>query len=65
MNKALFLKLGDGTRFNRTKRNLHSVISKIIQFNSNNIRIIDSMPIPVCKFGMVHFSKCFKGEASY
>ena len=23
------------------------------------------MPIPVCEFGRVHFSKCFKGEASY
>ena len=32
---------------------------------SNNIRIVDSMPILVCEFGRVHFSKCFKGEASY
>ena len=55
--KSLFPSLGDRTRFNRTKRNLHSVISKIIeyvsetlQFSSNNVRIIDSMPIPVCKF---------------
>lgn len=70
--KSLFPKLGDRTRFNRTKRNLQSVISKIreyiseiFQFNSDNIRIIDSMPIPVCKFGRAHFSKCFKGEASY
>ena len=23
------------------------------------------MPIPVCEFGRAHFSKCFKGEASY
>ena len=23
------------------------------------------MPIPVCKFGRAHFSKCFKGEASF
>ena len=70
--KALFPRLGDRTCFNITKRNLHSVISKIreyiseiIQFTSDNIRIIDSMPIPVCKFGRSHFSKCFKGEASY
>ena len=70
--KSLFPKLGDRTRFNTTKRNLHSVISKIreyiseiFQFNSDNIRIIHSMPIPVCKFGMAHFSKSFKGEASY
>ncbi|MGL5715729.1 MAG: IS982 family transposase [Paraclostridium sp.] len=70
--KALFPKLGDRTRFNRTKRNLHCVISKIrkylstfMQSYSNDIRVIDSMPIPVCEFGRAHFSKCFKGEASY
>ncbi len=36
-----------------------------MQSYSNNIRIVDSMPIPVCKFGRGDFSKCFKGEASY
>ena len=36
-----------------------------MQSYSNNIRIVDSMPIPVCEFGRAHFSKCFKGEASY
>ena len=67
-----FPKLGDRTRFNRTKRNLHAVIkeireyiSKYIQAHSNNIRIIDSMPIPVCEFGRSYFSKCFKDEYSY
>lgn len=28
-------------------------------------RVIYSMPILVCEFGRAHFSKCFKGEASY
>lgn len=63
----LFPRLGD-----RTKRNLHSVIKEIreyislfIQSHSDNIRVIDSMPIPVCQFGRANFSKCFKGEASY
>lgn len=70
--KVLFPKIGDRTRFNRTKRNLHAVIREIrehislfIQHQSSNIRVIDSMPIPVCEFGRAHFSKCFKGEASY
>ena len=70
--KELFPRLGDRTRFNRTKRNLHLVISKIrgyisefMQLYSNNIRVIDSMPIPVYEFGRAHFSECFKGEASY
>ena len=30
----LFLKLWDRTKFNRTKRNLHSVINKIIEYIS-------------------------------
>ena len=48
------------------------IISEIIKrgkiedvININNIRIIDSMPIPVCEFVRAHFSKCFKDEASY
>ena len=68
----LFPKLEDRTRFNRTKRNLHSVINEIreyislyIQSYSNNIRVIDSMLILVCEFGRAHISKCFKGEAFY
>ena len=70
--KELFPRLGDRTRFNRTKRNLHLVISKIrgyisefMQLYSNNIRVIDSMPIPVCEFGRAHFNKCFRSQASY
>lgn len=70
--KSLFPKIGDRTRFNRTKRNLHAVIKEIreyisvfFQSESDNIRVVDSIPIPVCKFGRANFSKCFKGEASY
>ncbi len=68
----LFPNLGDRSRFNRTKRNLYCVIDNIREYlsrfmsrYSSNIRIIDSMTIPVCKFGRAHFSKCFKGVASY
>ena len=60
--KFLFPRLGDRSRFNRTKRNLHAVIKEIreyislfIQSHSNNIRVIDTMPIPVCEFGRAHF----------
>ena len=44
---------------------IREYISLYIQSYSNNIRVIDSMLIPVCEFGRVHFSKCFKGENSY
>ena len=34
-------------------------------FKDDDIRIIDSMPIPVCKFGRAYFSKLFKDIATY
>lgn len=70
--KDLFPNIGDRTRFNRTKRNLYAVIKEIQKYFSNlsmfsddNIRIIDSMPIPVCKFARAYFSKLFKDISSY
>lgn len=70
--KYVFPNICDRTRFNRTKRNLFSVIkeiqkyfSKLPMFLNDSIRIIDSMPIPVCKFARAYFSKSFKDIASY
>lgn len=70
--RSLFPKLCDRSRFNRTRRNLHSVIEEMRKqlvcfFKSNqpDYRIIDSLPIPVCKFGRAHFHKTFKPLASY
>lgn len=70
--KDLFPNICDRTRFNRTKRNLYIVIKEIQKyfvslpmFENDNIRIIDSMPIPVCKFARAYFSKCFKDISSY
>ena len=40
-------------------------ISLSVQSYSNNLRVIDSMPIPVCEFGRAHFSQYFKWEVSY
>ena len=34
-------------------------------FKDDDIRIIDSMPIPVCKFGRAYFSKLFKDISTY
>ncbi|AIY79551.1 transposase IS4 family protein [Clostridium botulinum 202F] len=70
--KDLFPNICDRTRFNRTKCNLYAVIkeiqayfSKLPIFSNDTIRIIDSMPIPVCKFARAYFSKYFKDIASY
>lgn len=70
--KDLFPNIGDRSRFNRTKRNLYTAIKEIQKyfskwpiFSNDNIRIIDSMPIPVCKFARAYFSKLFKDISSY
>ena len=70
--KDLFPNICDRTRFNRTKRNLYLTIkeiqkyfSKLPMFANDNIRIIESMPVPVCKFARAYFSKSFKDIASY
>ena len=70
--RDLFPNICDRTRFNKTKRNLYKVILEIQKFFSNlplfkddDIRIIDSMPIPVCKFGRAYFNKSFKDISTY
>lgn len=64
----LFSRFCDRTRFNRTHRNLQAVIEEIRKKISNitgyalqSYRIVDSIPIPVCKFGRAHFHKTFQG----
>lgn len=70
--KDLFPNICDRSRFNRTKRNLYLVIKEIQKyfselsiFSNDDVRIIDSMPIPVCRFARAYFSKSFKDIASY
>ena len=70
--KDLFPNLGHRTRFNRTRRNLESVINEIrkeisnyLGYNRSDIYIVDSMPIHVCGFGRAHFCKRFKDISSY
>lgn len=70
--KDLFPNLSHRTRFNRTRRNLESVINAIrkeigsyLGYNQSDFYIVDSMPIPVCGFGRAHFSKRFKDISSY
>ena len=70
--RDLFPQIGDRTSFNRTKRNLYTVIREIQSkffflnnFSDHPVRIVDSMPIPVCEFARAYFSKCFKDISSY
>jgi len=66
--KDLFPKFCDRTRFNRIRRSLHAGIDQIrdrlptITGNQNSsIRIVDSIPLLVCKFGRAKFHKTFRG----
>ncbi|MDR1093621.1 MAG: IS982 family transposase [Clostridiales bacterium] len=61
----------DRARYNRTKRALLHMIGYMQQeiisrLPTSNIGIIDSCPLPVCRFGRAHFHKAYKGcGASY
>jgi IS5 family transposase len=61
----------DRTRYNRSKRNLIHVIGAIqreiaARLPQSEVGIIDSCPLPVCKFGRAAFHKTFRGYgASY
>lgn len=66
--RDLFPNFCDRTRFNRIHRSLHTVIEeirkevvKLTEYSYQSYRIIDSIPIPVCKFGRAHFHKTFRG----
>ena len=70
--KDLFPNLGHRTGFNRTRRNLESVINAIrkeignyLGYNRSDIYIVESMPIPLCGFGRAYFCKRFKDISSY
>ena len=70
--KELFPKIGDRSRFNRTKRNLYTTIGliqrkffELTNMHKNSINIVDSIPVPVSKFGRAYFSKCFNDIAAY
>jgi hypothetical protein len=66
--RDLFPNFCDRTRFNRIHRSLHIVIEeirkevvKLTEYSYQSYRIVDSIPIPVCKFGRAHFHKTFRG----
>ncbi len=68
----LFPKFCSRTRFHRTKKSLFKVIEQIgvelmntLGYQYESLKVVDSMPIPVCKFGRAHFHESFKPEASY
>jgi IS5 family transposase len=66
-----FPKLGSRSRFNRRRRDLLQVTEilrqKIIEkfsMNISNQLIVDSFPLPVCKFGRAKYSKTFRDDGA-
>ena len=69
--KYLFPNLCSRSRFNRTRRALMQVTELLRQkllsafdILSKRYFIIDSFPLPVCKFGRAHFCSSFKSEGA-
>ena len=64
----LFPKMCDRSQFNRTRRNLTQVMNLIftqIATNfENEVLIVDSFPLEVCKFGRAKFCKTFREEGA-
>ena len=66
--RSLFPRMSDRSQFNRTRRNLLQVTNLIFtqlakQF-VDNVFIVDSFPLEVCKFGRAHFCKSFRAEGA-
>lgn len=67
-----FPKIPDRTNFARQTANLHAVKQRLQEMLAQSmgayqdqLHIIDGLPMPSCKFARAHFSRVFKGEASY
>lgn len=66
--RYLFPRMCDRSQFNRTRRNLLQVTNLIFtqlakQF-ADDVFIVDSFPLEVCKFGRAHFCKVFRAEGA-
>ena len=66
--RHLFPKMCDRSQYNRTRRNLMQVMNLIftqIATNfENEVLIVDSFPLEVCKFGRAKFCKTFREEGA-
>jgi len=67
----IFGEFCERSRYNRIRRNLHIVIRQIFDeivsiLGMGDVAVIDSAPLPVCKFGRARFHKTYRGHgASY
>lgn len=67
-----FPHIPDRSNFVRQAANLH-VVKRLLQEKlasqlgafTDTLHMIDGLPLPVCSFARAHFSRVFKGDASY
>lgn len=66
--RHLFPKMCDRSQFNHTRRNLMQVMNLIFTQVATNFKnevlIVDSFPLEVCKFGRAKFCKTFREEGA-
>lgn len=67
----LFPGMCSRSRFNRTCRNLMQVTGLLIEklagymdFTASRYRVVDSFPLPVCKFGRARYARAFRMEGA-
>ena len=66
--RHLFPRMCDRSQFNRTRRNLLQVTNLIFielaKAFEDDVFIVDSFPLEVCKFGRAHFCKAFRSDGA-
>lgn len=70
--KHFFPEIPDRSNFVKQAANLH-MIKRLLQERlattlgayADTLHIVDGLPMPVCKFARAHFSRVFKGNATY
>jgi hypothetical protein len=70
--RHFFPDIPDRSNFSKQAANLH-VVKKMLQEQmatdlgafSDNLHLIDGLPMPVCKFARANFSQVFRGDAAY
>lgn len=70
--RAWFPRLGSRSAFVRQAANLWWVKARLhahwraqLGVEETPVHVVDGFPLPVCHFRRAHFSRCFKGEATY
>lgn len=66
--RHLFPKMCDRSQFNRTRRNLskvtHLIFTQLAKQFADEVFIVDSFPLEVCKFGRANFCRLFRSDGA-